>query len=101
MAKDQNLPLNPTKISGVCGRLLCCLGYENEAYCAIKASMPTLDEVVRTPMGVGKVVGQNILKETVTVQLENGAMVEQPASAVSSAGVGGMAPPPEVRRRRR
>ena len=97
MAKDQNLPLNPMKISGVCGRLLCCLGYENEAYCAAKARMPALNEVVNTPVGVGKVVGLNLLKETVTVELETRAVVEQPASAVTAAKVGGEGHSPEGR----
>jgi cell fate regulator YaaT (PSP1 superfamily) len=83
MAKDQDLPLNPMKISGVCGRLLCCLGYEDEAYCEARSRMPSLDETVRTPSGLGRVVGLNVLKETVQVRLENEANKEFPASAVT------------------
>ncbi len=83
MAKDQNLPLNPMKISGICGRLLCCLGYENEAYCAARCHLPNIDDMVTTPVGSGRVIGINVLKETVTVQLDNKATVEQPASAVT------------------
>ncbi len=100
MAKDQNLPLNPMKISGVCGRLLCCLGYENEGYCSARASMPVMDEIVSTPQGSGRVVGLNILKETVTVQLENQAVVEQPASAVTPLGNSGDSRPGAARRPR-
>ncbi|MCL5026141.1 MAG: stage 0 sporulation family protein [Chloroflexi bacterium] len=100
MAKDQSLPLNPMKISGVCGRLLCCLGYENEGYCAARASMPAMDDIVNTPTGPGKVVGLNVLKETVTVQLESQAIVEHPASAVTVLDTGeGQRQGPARRRR--
>ncbi len=83
MAKDQNMPLNPMKISGVCGRLMCCLGYENEQYRAIKEKMPRMGQQVSTAMGDATVVGNNPLKETVLVQLESEATVELPLSEVS------------------
>jgi len=83
MAKDQDLPLNPMKISGICGRLMCCLGYENEQYRAMKDKMPRIGQQVSTPMGDAKVTGINPLKETVMVELESEATVELPLKDVS------------------
>ncbi|MGI6575921.1 MAG: PSP1 domain-containing protein [bacterium] len=71
MAKDQNLSLNPTKISGICGRLMCCLRYEADAYENAKAELPKEGSKVITPEGVGKVVGVNIIKDSVLVKLQN------------------------------
>jgi len=83
MAKNQDLPLNPTKVSGVCGRLLCCLSYENEQYRQMKAVMPKLGQVVETSRGAGQVVSMHLLKELVTVRLENDlAEVAFPSSEV-------------------
>ena len=82
MAKEQDLPLNPMKISGVCGRLLCCLAYESEQYHAMKAKLPREGQKVKTPMGEAVVVGGNPLKETVWVELESQARVELPLSKV-------------------
>ena len=76
MAKEQNLPLNPMKISGICGRLLCCLGYENKEYAATRKRMPRPKQEVSTPWGKATVIGINLLKETVTIQLEDGAVRE-------------------------
>jgi cell fate regulator YaaT (PSP1 superfamily) len=70
MAKTQELALNPMKISGVCGRLLCCLNYEQEMYLDAKSRMPRVNRMVQTEFGPGRVVAVNVLKETVTVQLE-------------------------------
>ncbi len=83
MAKEQDLPLNPMKISGVCGRLLCCLGYESEQYRNMKKKMPKVGQRVSTSMGIASVVGTNPLKETVMVELESEATVELPLSEVS------------------
>lgn len=69
MAKDQDLPLNPMKISGVCGRLLCCLSYERDQYRDIKAKLPKMGQRVSTPTGLGSVVGVNPLRETVMVEM--------------------------------
>lgn len=69
MAKDQNLSLNPSKISGLCGRLMCCLKYENDEYESAKEQLPDLDEVVKTPSGMGRVVGLNILERVLQVEL--------------------------------
>lgn len=68
MAKDQNLSLNPTKISGLCGRLMCCLRYENDTYEKAKAALPDVGQRVLTLDGEGRVIGQNLLKNTVTVE---------------------------------
>lgn len=82
MAREQNLPLNPANISGVCGRLLCCLAYENEQYHILKQKLPQIGQTVKTRLGDGKVIGSNPLKETVTVQLESEAVLELPLSEI-------------------
>ena len=71
MAKDQGLPLNPSKISGACGRLMCCLQYEHQTYKELSQSMPKLGRNIQTPGGLGKVIQSNILKQTVLVRLED------------------------------
>ena len=71
MAKTQNLSLNPTKISGTCGRLMCCLKYEQDAYEDALKRLPKNDSFVQTPDGVGNVCDVNILKEKVTVRLDD------------------------------
>jgi cell fate regulator YaaT (PSP1 superfamily) len=76
MAKDQDLPLNPAKISGVCGRLLCCLAYEHEQYVDMRAQLPRKGTWVQTPDGPGEVVGQNVLKQQLLVQLAGSGMIE-------------------------
>jgi cell fate regulator YaaT (PSP1 superfamily) len=77
MAKEQSLALNPMKISGICGRLLCCLAYENKEYAAIKKRMPKLKQEISTPWGRAKVVGTDLFKETVTVQLVDNEVVKE------------------------
>ena len=72
MAKEQNLSLNPTKISGVCGRLMCCLKYEQEHYENTRKRMPRIGREAVTPDGTGTVTDLNIVKETVFVRLTNG-----------------------------
>ena len=83
MAKEQDLPLNPMKISGACGRLMCCLAYEGEQYRAMKEKMPRVGQRISTRMGEATVVGNNPLKETVMVELDTEATVELPLSEVS------------------
>ena len=85
MAKEQGLPLNPMKISGCCGRLMCCLGYENEQYRAMRATLPRNGAWVSTPQGTAKVVGSNPLKQTVQVQLESLATIELPLAEITIA----------------
>jgi stage 0 sporulation protein yaaT len=71
MAKDQNLSLNPTKISGICGRLFCCLNYEHQVYEGIIKEMPNVGSIVQTPDGKGKVIETKTILEEVKVQVEN------------------------------
>ncbi|KGN02344.1 stage 0 sporulation protein [Clostridium novyi A str. 4570] len=71
MAKEQNLSLNPTKISGICGRLMCCLNYEQETYEEIKKELPKVDSIVDTPYGQGLVVGNSVVNESVKVKLKD------------------------------
>jgi cell fate regulator YaaT (PSP1 superfamily) len=73
MAKTQNLSLNPAKISGTCGRLMCCLKYEQEAYEEALKRLPKNDSFVVTPDGPGNVSDVNVLKETVSVKLDDRA----------------------------
>lgn len=72
MAKVQNLPLNPSKISGLCGRLMCCLGYESECYKELSRGLPKIGKEVSTDQGKGRVLAVNPLKQTVTVDLGEG-----------------------------
>jgi cell fate regulator YaaT (PSP1 superfamily) len=83
MAKDQDLPLNPVKISGVCGRLLCCLSYEHEQYLEIKAELPPRGAWVRTAEGPGEVIAVNVVRETATVELANGNTIDCTAAEIA------------------
>ncbi len=76
MAKDQNLSLNPPKISGLCGRLMCCLSYEHKCYKELTRGLPREGERVETPEGRGKVISVNVFKRMATVQLEDGKFIE-------------------------
>src|SRR5712692_5728352 len=89
MAKEQDLPLNPSKISGVCGRLLCCLSYENDNYIQAKQNMPQVGTFLDTPSGQGKVVSINVPKESVEVMLESGVIIQVPVNQQASGGVCG------------
>ena len=71
MAKTQNLSLNPTKISGTCGRLMCCLKYEQDAYVDLVKRAPKAESFVETPDGAGTVTNVNLLRETVQVRLDS------------------------------
>ena len=73
MAKEQGLSLNPTKISGTCGRLMCCLKYEQNAYDHLLRITPKTGAIVETPEGRGKVVDVNLLRGIVKVQLDKKA----------------------------
>lgn len=83
MAKEQDLPLNPSKISGVCGRLMCCLKYEHCAYKDFKKRAPNRGTEVDTPEGRGFVVDYNVPRERVVVELESGGRQEIPLSEVT------------------
>ena len=83
MAKDQNLSLNPTKISGVCGRLMCCLKYENDTYEAERREFPDIGTEVTTPVGDGKIVGVNVIRKFVSVELkESGQTADFPIKEI-------------------
>jgi cell fate regulator YaaT (PSP1 superfamily) len=71
MAKEQNLALNPTKISGQCGRLLCCLGYEFETYCTLRKCLPKCGKRVQCGNVEGEVIKLNVLEGTVTVRTDD------------------------------
>lgn len=76
MAKNQEIALNPTKNSGACGKLLCCLSYEDDFYREVRSTLPRLGQQVETAQGPGYVHALNILKENATVRLESGDDVE-------------------------
>ena len=84
IAKDQNLALNPAKISGVCGRLMCCLTFEHETYVDFRKNMPKCGKIVTMPQGTGKVVAQNIIEKKVVVVLEDGKAVKVPVSEIKA-----------------
>lgn len=72
MAKEQNLSLNPTKISGICGRLMCCLNYEQLTYEDIRKRLPKVGAKVKTERGIGEVIGNSVVNESVKVKLKKG-----------------------------
>jgi cell fate regulator YaaT (PSP1 superfamily) len=78
MAKEQDLSLNPQKISGVCGRLMCCLNYEYEHYRDAKRCLPKMGSIIKTPQGSGKITEISVLRDRVTVLLEEGGTITLP-----------------------
>lgn len=72
MAKEQSVSLNPEKISGLCGRLMCCLAFEFDVYQDMKRDIPKCGKMINTAEGRGKIIRQNILKGEVVVELESG-----------------------------
>jgi cell fate regulator YaaT (PSP1 superfamily) len=72
MAKEQNLALNPQKISGACGRLMCCLAYEMDTYAELKKDRPKVGKRVVTPRGPGKVAQLNVISQKVRISLDSG-----------------------------
>jgi cell fate regulator YaaT (PSP1 superfamily) len=79
MAKEQSLSLNPSKISGTCGRLMCCLKYEQNSYEQLSKTVPPIDSIVDTPEGRGTVTETNLLKQLIKVRLD-----KQPDQSPSS-----------------
>ncbi len=87
MAKNQDLSLNPSKVTGLCGRLLCCLSYENEQYRQAKRILPRLGNAVNTPDGTGTVISLQVLKELVTIRMDDSSEIRTiPASEVLGEG---------------
>lgn len=80
MAKEQDLPLNSSKISGACGRLMCCLRYEFEAYRDFKGRAPKRNAVISTPLGKAKIVEYDTPKEEICLRVENGKQIRVPLS---------------------
>lgn len=80
MAKEQDLPLTSNKISGACGRLMCCLRYEFEAYRDFKGRAPKRNAVIDTPLGKAKIVEYDTPKEEICMRIENGKVVRIPLS---------------------
>jgi cell fate regulator YaaT (PSP1 superfamily) len=75
MAKEQHLPLNPQKISGLCGRLMCCLSFEVDTYQELKKNLPKVGKRITTKYGEGKVLRQNLLLQTITLELASGGVI--------------------------
>jgi cell fate regulator YaaT (PSP1 superfamily) len=101
MAKQQDLPLSPMEISGVCGRLLCCLAYEREYYAEAKRRFPRRGDVIETPQGRGRVVQVNVIKETLQVELENQITVEISTEELAPVTQQSHKPPTRRRSKRR
>ncbi len=76
MVKDQKLPLASSKISGLCGRLMCCLSFEHKTYKELLKTLPEEGQIIKTPAGKGKVVDINVLKRLVSVELDDGRIVQ-------------------------
>lgn len=76
MAKEQGLPLNPSRISGMCGRIKCCMAYEFDVYKEYSKTLPRVGEKVTLPEGKGRVVGINILKRSVNIDVGEGVIVK-------------------------
>jgi cell fate regulator YaaT (PSP1 superfamily) len=88
MAKDQDMPLGPNAATGVCGRPLCCLSFEQSVYQEAKPRIPRIGETVSCARGAGRVIARNVLKELVTVQFEDGANATLEAREVERTGKG-------------
>ncbi len=88
MAKEQDLPLNPAKISGICGRLLCCLAYEYKTYTDLKKGLPKLGRKILTKHGEGKAIRHNTLRNTIIVSLADGTEMEISPDDILEAGPG-------------
>jgi cell fate regulator YaaT (PSP1 superfamily) len=98
MAKDQGLVLNPTKVSGQCGRLKCCLVYEEATYRELRKGLPKLGKRVNTPAGEGRVAEIDVLRHRIRVSFAPGEFQTFPSDAVSTVAPpqqGGRPPPPE------
>ena len=85
MAKNQNLSLNPQKISGTCGKLLCCIKYENELYTEMRANLPDVNDTVVLEEGEGKVLSVDVIKRELKIKMfADEKFVTVPASEIKS-----------------
>ena len=89
MAKEQQLSLNPSKISGVCGRLMCCLTYEHPIYQELRRHLPRIGKRVKVAEGEGKIIRYNLIRQTVTLEMDEGQELELSLSQLP------MASPPQ------
>ena len=80
MAKNQNLSLNQTKINGACGRLLCCLKYEDEYYTECKKCLPKLGSEIKIEEGIGKIISLDVLNKKYAVEIPGIGIIEKVAS---------------------
>lgn len=88
MVKEQSLALNPAKISGICGRLMCCLSYEYDMYADLKKNFPKIGKRITTTHGEGKVIKHNTLSSTIVVEMEDGKEAVVPIRDVVKEGKG-------------
>ncbi|HHT9110280.1 MAG TPA: PSP1 domain-containing protein [Candidatus Brocadiaceae bacterium] len=82
MAKNQKATLDPSKISGRCGRLMCCLRYEDKVYDELKRNLPRKGSIVKTAKGVGEVINYDVLQQEVTIELNNASRIHIPVSEI-------------------
>lgn len=82
IAKDQGLSLNPTKISGVCDRLMCCLRFEHQQYLDVRRQLPSEGETVVTPQGEGRVIAIHVISEEAVIQLDPETVITLPAGSI-------------------
>ncbi len=102
MAKEQGLPLNPSRLNGLCGKLKCCLQYENEQYVDLRRRLPPVGAAVEVEGEPGTVTDHNLVREQVLVTLtEGGTVVAVPAATLAAEPSGDGRPTPPPRRRRR
>jgi len=94
MAKEQQLSLNPNKISGICGRLMCCLTYEYSSYQELRKSLPKVGKRLQAPEGEGKIIRYNFIRETVTLEMEDRRELE---FTLVELGIGDSGPPAPVK----
>jgi cell fate regulator YaaT (PSP1 superfamily) len=97
MAKEQNLALNPTKISGQCGRLLCCLGYEFETYCELRKGLPKCGKHVKCGAGEGEVIKVNTLGRNFTIRTADSRELQLTPEDLKDEGTAPQAPPPAAK----
>jgi len=76
MTKEQGLALDPAKISGVCGRLMCCLAYEYETYAEMKKNLPKVGKKITTSHGPGKIRQVNVITKKISIEMEDGRIIE-------------------------
>jgi cell fate regulator YaaT (PSP1 superfamily) len=95
MAKEQQLSLNPSKISGICGRLMCCLVYEYASYQEIRKSLPRVGKRIQIPEGEGKIIRYNLIRATVTLEMEDKRELELPLADLVELLAPEPAPEPE------